>query len=265
MFTFSVTFRYQLHINSQLRQKHHRRHFMLLQNNSVRHNFPFAFHALHYIIFVKSLPSTSTIKLLQRAKTFLKKRVISNKNNKSRKKSLAHIINDVRSLRRLPSSAPRFDIIPSSVSSGTNFGRQASRGSPPRGSKAAANHHRARGAVKISRRKRRTPRCSRLLEQLRRTPERARNLAQTRSARSPPVHPSRQPVQRFSKWQFPVRDKAHHGTLLEHQTYLIPKPKHPSPHWSCSFLSQHLIPILLHSAKSVGQLQNRQGPKTPSL
>lgn len=100
---------------------------------------------------------------------------------------------------------------------------------------------------------------------LKRTPERARNLAQTRSARSPPVHPSRQPVQRFSKWQFPVRDKAHHGTLLEHQTYLIPKPKHPSPHWSCSFLSQHLIPILLHSAKSAGQLQNRQGPKTPSL
>ena len=93
---------------------------------------------------------------------------------------------------------------------------------------------------------------------LKRTPERARNLAQTRSARSPPV-------QRFSKWQFPVRDKAHHGTLLEHQTYLIPKPKHPSPHWSCSFLSQHLIPILLHSAKSAGQLQNRQGPKTPSL
>lgn len=84
-------------------------------------------------------------------------------------------------------------------------------------------------------------------------------------SRPPPVHPNRQPVQRFSKWQFPVRDKAHHGTLLEHQTYLIPKPKHPSPHWSCSFLSQHLIPILLHSAKSAGQLQNRQGPKTPSL
>ena len=83
-------------------------------------------------------------------------------------------------------------------------------------------------------------------------------------SRPPPVHPSRQPVQRFSKWQFSVRDRARHNTFLEQQTYLIPKPKHPSQRWSCSFLSQHLIPILLHSAKSAGQLQNRQNPKTPS-
>jgi len=80
-------------------------------------------------------------------------------------------------------------------------------------------------------------------------------------SRPPPVHPSRQPVQRFSKWQFPVRDEARHGTFLEHQTHLIPKPKHPSPRWSCRFLSQHLIPILLHSVKSAGQLQNRQNSK----